>query len=182
MAFALLLISSASMNCYHKSVYDYISACTIFGCFVGFCVSFEIETYYGKFGNQDLATALGRSVIYTLYASGTSACTSILIARFNCGYSAWYYVCAVLVPLITSAAIGASVYYPSLKYDPLIPLDGIRYLLSIGLSAVQLFACFVLFKPLRVEPPFEFEDDNIRFAKSLMTRAGIPSSSSDCSQ
>jgi len=177
-----VFIAIASLNCYKKSIYDYVAACTIFGCLVGFSMSFEIESYLGQYDIMDLGAALGRGGLYTFSGTCVVGVSAILISRYNFGYSVWNFVGAIVIPPLAACAIGSAVYYPSLQYEPLISIDAVRYLIAIGVSLILFGLGIVMFRSLRVEPTDDFEDDNLRFAKSLMNRSVIPSSSSDCSQ
>ena len=160
----------ASLGWYKKAACDFIIGFALFGCYAGFTIFYSVETFFGVYKITDLPSAFGRSAMFILFSVASSSWCAVSIARVYLGYSRWNLLGCLALSALMAIGVGVAVSYPTVDHEDWISIPALQYVTVCGIAIVGLGAAFISSRSIvNVNDPLS-DDENMRFAMSLMTR------------
>ena len=174
-----IFLQLSAVSCFQQAtVYNFVASGAIFGTFIGFMKTVELESFYGVDILQATPLLFGNAVVGTVFWAGSGAGCATCVARANSGMSKINHVSGAAMVVVMAAAFGCCIDYPTYNYVPLVESEIARIVMEGLLGLATCSQAIWLFIPLRVKvQQIEVEDDSLRFARSLMTPAASPSTS-----
>ena len=177
-----VLIAVASFGWFKKAACDFIIGFALFGCYTGFTIFYSVETFFGVFNIEDVPAAFGRSAMFITFSVAATSWLAVMVARVNSGYSRWNIVGCLLLSTLMAVCVGLAVNYPSIQYEEWIPIPILQYVVVCAVAIAGIIAAVLYSRSIINSNNQLTNDENMRFAMSLMTRNDKSSSSSGTPQ